>query len=66
MLQDNQMDIHVRFWDSEKNQAETRFPTLMFLKKAIADDLRQELSKENQHVIDEWSKCKLVGTQVSK
>ena len=22
MSQDNQMDIHVRFWDSEKSQAE--------------------------------------------
>ena len=43
MLQDNQMDIHVRFWDSEKSQAETRFFTSIFLKKATAEDLRQEL-----------------------
>ena len=37
------MDIHIRFWDSEKSQAETRFLTSMFLKKATAEDLRQEL-----------------------
>ena len=43
MLQDNQMDIHVRFWDSEKSQPETRFLTPMFLKKATAEDLQQEL-----------------------
>ena len=43
MLQDKQMDIHVRFWDSEKSQAETRFLTSMFLKKATPEDLRQEL-----------------------
>ena len=43
MLQDNQMDIHVRFWDSEKSQAETTFLTWMFLKKATAKDLLQEL-----------------------
>ena len=43
MLQDNQMDIHIRFWDSEKSQAETRFLTSMFLKKATTEDLRQEL-----------------------
>ena len=43
MLQDNQMDIHVRFWDSEKSQPETRFLTPMFLKKATAENLQQEL-----------------------
>ena len=43
MLQDNEMDIHVRFWDSEKSQAETKFLTSMFLKKATAEDLQQEL-----------------------
>ena len=37
------MDIHTRFWDSEKSQAGTRFRTSMFLKKASAEDLRQEL-----------------------
>ena len=37
------MDIHVRFWDSEKSQAETTFLTWMFLKKATAKDLLQEL-----------------------
>ena len=36
MLQDNQMDINVRFWDSEKSQAEARFLTSVFLKKATA------------------------------
>ena len=40
MLQDNQMDIHVRFWDSEKNQVEIRFLTSVFLKKVTSEDLR--------------------------
>ena len=43
ILQDNQMDIHVRFQDSEKSQAETRFFTLMFPKKTTTEDLQQEL-----------------------
>ena len=37
------MNIHVQFWDSEKSQAETRFLTSMFLNKATAEDLQQEL-----------------------
>ena len=43
MLQDKQMDIHARFWDSENSQAETRFLTSMFLEKATPEDLQQEL-----------------------
>ena len=43
MLQDKQMDIHFPFWDLEKSQAEKRFLTSMFLKKATVEDLRQEL-----------------------
>ena len=43
MLQDKQMDIHARFWDSENSQVETRFLTSMFLEKATPEDLQQEL-----------------------
>ena len=42
-MRDNQMDIHVWFWNSEKSQAEARLLTSMFLMKATAEDLRQEL-----------------------
>ena len=42
ILQDNQMDIHIRFWDSKKSQTD-KIPYMMFLKKAAIENLRQEL-----------------------
>ena len=75
MLPDNQMDIHVRFWDSEKSQGVARFLTSMFLKKATTEeDLQQELlygiinlgPKKMSMLLSRSSKCKLVGGHVGK
>ena len=72
MLPDNQMDIHVRFWDSEKSQGVARCFTSMFLKKTTTEDLQQELlygiinlgPKKMSILLNRWSKCKLVGGHV--
>ena len=42
-LQQNQMDIHVRYWDRKKNMVVTRYLTSEFLRHCSASDLKDKL-----------------------
>lgn len=41
-LQKNQMDIHVRFWDHQKDAVATRYLTSEFLGHGSASDLKEK------------------------
>ena len=50
VLQNEQMDAAIRFWNNSKNQAETRYLTSEFLHRPNAENLVKSLSSALKHL----------------
>ena len=50
VLQNEQMDVAIRFWNNSKKQSETRYLTSEFLNRPNAENLVNSLSSATKHL----------------